>query len=108
MRISYSCKSVKIRAQISRQTWLIMKLIPIFLLITFLQTSAKGISQTITINKSKVSLEEILLDINKQTGYSYSVNNQALQKAKLIDISVRNASIDETLSLCLKDQPLSY
>jgi TonB-linked SusC/RagA family outer membrane protein len=85
-----------------------MKLIIILLLFTCLQVSAKGYSQTVTISKNNASLEEVLLEINKQTGYSYSINADVLKTAKRIDVHVKNASVAEVINICLKDQPLSY
>jgi hypothetical protein len=90
--------------QISR----IMNFTTLLLLIGFLQVSATAYSQKISINKDNASLEEVLLDIHKQSGYSYSVNVRALEKAKRIRIHVKEASIEEVLRLSFKDQPLIY
>jgi TonB-linked SusC/RagA family outer membrane protein len=92
----------------STQTWRIMRLITILLLAGFLQVSANGYSQKITIRKNNASLENILLDITRQTGYSYSASNSVLQTAKPVNIEVTNAELEEVLELCFKGQPLTY
>lgn len=85
-----------------------MKPIIILLIIILVQASSIGYSQKLSINKSNVTLEEILIDINKQTGYYYSASYTALQNAKCITINVKNADLDEVLELCFKEQHLVY
>jgi TonB-linked SusC/RagA family outer membrane protein len=97
-----------IRQLLSIQTWRIMKLITILLLVFLMQVSARGYSQKITINKNHASLEEVLVEINKQTGFSYSANNEALQKVKRLDVHFSNAELNEVLAFCLKGQSLTY
>lgn len=93
---------------ITNQTWRIMKLIIFFLFTGLMQVSGKGYSQNITLNMDGASLEEVLLNINKQTGFSYSVNNTTLQKTKPINIHISNGTIHQVLDLCLKGQQLTY
>jgi hypothetical protein len=85
-----------------------MKPIVILWVILFVQASSIGYSQKLSISKSNATLEEILIDINKQTGYYYSASYAALQNAKCITINVKNADLDEVLDLCFKDQYLMY
>lgn len=81
-----------------------------FLLLFFFSVQAKAIGylQGITINKTNSSLEEVLLEVNRQTGYLYSINNSILRDAKKIDIHVDGASLKQVLAICLKDQGLIY
>jgi TonB-linked SusC/RagA family outer membrane protein len=99
---------VKICYLVSCQTLRCMKLTAILLVLGFLQVSAKSYSQKITINRNKASLEQILKDINSQTGYLYSANNNVFQKAKPITITVKDVNINQVLDICFKDQPLIY
>lgn len=79
------------------------------MLIVCLQVSARGLSQgKITMTKKGASLEAILKDIRRQTGYQYFFVDQWEQGARKIDISVTNATLEEVLDICFKDQPLSY
>ena len=87
----------------------VMKITAFLLLVVCLQLSARGLGQgKITLIAKAASLESILKDIRKQTGYQYLFVDQWEQEAKKIDISVKNASLEEVLGICFKDQPFSY
>lgn len=79
------------------------------MLVTCLHLGARGLGQgKITITAKAASLESILKDIRKQTGYQYLFVDQWEQEARRIDISVKNASLEEVLGICFRDQPFSY
>src|SRR5882757_8904279 len=87
----------------------VMKITAFLLLVACLHLSARGLSQgKITLTEKAASLETILKDIRKQTGYQYLFVDQWEQEAKKIDISVTNASLEEVLDICFRDQPFSY
>lgn len=90
------------------QNWRVVRLTTILILVGFLQVSAHGFSQKITIRKSNASLEDILLDINRQTGFSYIASERLLRSSKPVNITVADAELEEVLQLCFKDQPLTY
>jgi TonB-linked SusC/RagA family outer membrane protein len=86
-----------------------MKLTAFLLLIGCLHVSANGFAQgKITMRKSNATLEEVLLEINKQTGVLYSANNETLQKAAPININVKDEDLQVVLGICFKGQPLTY
>jgi len=93
----------------ARTAWL-MKITACLLLLACLQLNARGLhgQGKITINAKAASLETILKDIRKQTGYQYLFVDQWEQEAKKVDIFVTNATLEEVLDLCFKDQPFSY
>lgn len=90
------------------KTWKIMRLFTLFVVAATVQISAKGFSQNITINASNISLEEAFSRIEAQTGYSFFVNHALLEKSTHVDLSLKDATIDEALNACLKDQPFTY
>lgn len=49
----------------------IMKLTAFLLMLTFLQVSAKGLSQSVTYSADNVPLERVFQVIKKQTGYAF-------------------------------------
>ncbi len=106
-------KNVKCSFLLKKQ-WLqtktikIMKLVTIFLFATALQVSANGFAQKITISKKNVSLEKIFKEIRKQSDYFFIYSNQNVEKATKVNIDVKDASIQEVLDLCFKQQPLTY
>lgn len=87
---------------------LIMRLTATFLLIATLHVSAAGFSQTVTISQKNARLEDIFNILQRQTGYNFMFNSHMLAKAKRVTIQVRNATVEEVLPLCFKDQPFSY
>src|SRR5260221_7647228 len=96
--------------RLKTKTLRVMKITAFLLLVGCLQLSARGLlgQEKITINAKAASLESILKDIRKQTGYQYLFNDQWEQEAKKVDISVTNATLEEVLLLCFKDQPFTY
>jgi type II secretory pathway component GspD/PulD (secretin) len=87
---------------------LIMRLTATFLLVATLHVSAAGFSQTVTISEKNAKLEDIFNILQQQTGYNFMFNSHMLAKAKRVTIQVHNATVEEVLPLCFKDQPFSY
>lgn len=87
---------------------LIMRFTAILLLAACLQVSAAGFSQRVTISQRNVTLQRVIAEIKKQTGYNFVYKSEVLKKAHNVSIHVQNASLSEVLNLCFKDQPLSY
>ncbi|MBO9682944.1 MAG: SusC/RagA family TonB-linked outer membrane protein [Flavisolibacter sp.] len=85
-----------------------MKLTAIILLSACLQVSARGEAQAVNLHEKNASLEKVFAEIRKQTGYFFWYDLNELKRAKPVSISVTNASVEEALILCFKDQPLSY
>src|SRR5215217_3143840 len=93
----------------SLKNW-VNKISLVFLLLTcsLLQISAATSGQTVTLNKKKASLEEILKAIKLQTDFDFIYSQKQLSAAKKVDISVQNASVKEVLDLSFNNQPLTY
>lgn len=91
-----------------RQTILSMKLIGVLLFAASLQVSATARSQRISIAATDISLKEVFNSIKKQSGYVFFYKHGTLQNTTPMNISIKNAGINEVLNLCLKDQKLSY
>jgi len=85
-----------------------MKLTVILLLATSLQLSAKGISQTVTLNERNTSIEAVFKKIEKQTGFLFWYENKLVKEAGTITVVVKNAPLKEVLDKCIKDKALSY
>jgi TonB-dependent starch-binding outer membrane protein SusC len=87
---------------------LVMNLTVILVVSACLQVSAAAYSQTVTLSKKDVPLETVFKEIRRQTGYSYFCKVEWLQRARNVDIDVKNAPLEQVLDLCFKDQPLTY
>ena len=96
------------RSYIHSKLLLIMRLSYFICLISFLQVSASSVAQKITLEKKNAPLKEILNDIHRQSGYSIFYDVDLISKAKQIDISVKNVSLNEALAQCFSGQPFSY
>jgi TonB-linked SusC/RagA family outer membrane protein len=88
--------------------WLVMKLTSLILLAACLQVSARGLSQTLSLKEKNVPLKQVFQKIEQQTGYSFIYKSEVLAGTKNITIQVTNATLEQVLDLCFKDQPLSY
>lgn len=87
----------------------VMRTLAFILLVFNLQLSAYTTAQyNITIHEKGASLEKILKQVAKQTGYSFFFAEENQVQAKLIDINVKNASLKAVLDICFKEQPLIY
>ncbi|MEO3407274.1 TonB-dependent receptor [Mucilaginibacter sp. CAU 1740] len=93
---------------LSRRTFLVMKLIILLTIAFTLQVKADVFAQKITLNENGVSLEKVLKDINKQSGYTFFYKNKLLQNSPQVSINVKDADIKDVLDVLLKGQALSY
>lgn len=81
----------------------------LILLLAGLQVSARVHSQDkITLHEQGASLEAVLKAISKQTGYQYALQDQWKTAGRRIDIDVKNAPLDQVLSIVFHDQPFTY
>jgi len=85
-----------------------MKFTAILLLVFCLGATAKVNSQTITYSAKNASLEKVISVIKEQSGYVFFYTYSSLNEAKPLSINVKNASLQEVLDICFKDQPLTY
>jgi len=84
------------------------KLLTLSLLVVCLQVSASVNGQNLSISMQNASLSSVFKEINKKTGYQFFYNVELLEKAKKVNIDVKNTPLEEVLRLCFKDSPLTY
>jgi len=102
------CQAVRISQRAKSKTILVMKLTAVFILAGFLQVSAAGFSQTVTVTKENIPLQKLFREIKKQTGYVFFYNMRLLQKTHPVNIDVKNKSLREVLDLVFEAQPVTY
>ncbi len=90
------------------QTWLIMRLMTIFLFIACMQVNARGIGQTVTLSAKNASLKTVFDEIQQQTGLNFFFKTSWLSQAKTVTIQVKDAPVKRVLDICFKDQPFTY
>ncbi|MES3017697.1 MAG: SusC/RagA family TonB-linked outer membrane protein [Bacteroidota bacterium] len=93
---------------VSNQTLRIMKLTTIFLLVAFMQVSAKGFSQNVTLNETNSNLDKVFTEIRKQTGYDFLYNTRLLRNTVPVTVKTKNSSLETVLAQVFKNQPLTY
>jgi TonB-dependent starch-binding outer membrane protein SusC len=90
------------------KTLRIMKLMAFILLAGFLQVSAHGYSQTVTLNEKNAPLQKIFKEINRQTGYQFFYKDEVLDQAGKINIRVSNMPLEDALAICFKNLPFTF
>ena len=87
------------------KTFRIMRMTAAFLLIAGLHASAGIRAQKITLTVRQAPLRTVFKEISRQTGLSVMYDEDMLLQSSPVSLSVKNASLEETLQVCLKDQP---
>ncbi|HET7118880.1 MAG TPA: carboxypeptidase-like regulatory domain-containing protein, partial [Hanamia sp.] len=90
------------------KTWMIMKLTIAFLLFFTFQINAKPHAQRITIVKNNIHLSEVFRTIEQQTGFHFFYDKDMILKTAPIDVALKDATLEQALSACLKGQQLTY
>ncbi|MNJ98282.1 TonB dependent receptor [compost metagenome] len=91
-----------------RKILLIMRLTTVILISSLMQVSAIGFAQKITLSKTNVPLTQIINEIRNQSKYDFFYSNELLKKANPVTIHVKEASLEEVLAICFRNQPLVY
>ncbi|QDW24848.1 TonB-dependent receptor [Pedobacter sp. KBS0701] len=85
-----------------------IKLTILFLIAFLLHVSAASFAQRVSLSLKQASIATILADIRKQTGYHFIYNIQMLEKARPIDVNIKNVSLTDALESCLSGQPFIF
>jgi len=86
----------------------VMRLTTLILIITIMQVSANGYSQRISLNIKNAPLNSVIKEISRQSGYEFFYNKDLIEKTRPITINVKNSSLEEALTKCFADQPLTF
>ncbi len=101
-------EALSIRRLLPPKTLLLMTGMIAFLLAAMLPVSATGFSQTVTIEKKNATLEQVFEELQEQSGYNFVFNSHVLAQAKRVTVHAKNATVEAVLTICFKDQPLTY
>ncbi|MRT92539.1 STN domain-containing protein [Ancylomarina sp. 16SWW S1-10-2] len=92
-----------------RKTLLIMKLSLILFFAFSLQLSASVLlGQQVSIRTGEASLKSVLEDLKEQTGTYFMYNEQDMDSSILVDLDMKDASLEETLEEICKQAPFTY
>jgi TonB-linked SusC/RagA family outer membrane protein len=89
---------------------LVMKLTIVLMLAFVMQVSANKVlsQEKVTLSVQNATLEFVLKEIGKQTGYQFFLQDQWKAVAKKININVKGVSLEEALNMCFQGQPFTY
>ncbi|MBK7095597.1 MAG: carboxypeptidase-like regulatory domain-containing protein [Saprospiraceae bacterium] len=82
-------------------------LISIFILLSSFVFSQPG-KNSITINKSAISVADLLKEVTIQSGLYFSYNPNIIDLNQKISFQIKNASLNETMELLSKKIPVEY
>lgn len=106
--IFYNHLGYRFAMPVARQIIRIMRLVIILMTIGFLQVSAAGYGQRITLSESNASLEKVINKIRTQAGYDFLGDTRLIRAARPVSINVKDAPIEKVLEICFAGQPLTY
>lgn len=101
-------RSKPIHCFFKTRIFLVMKLTAILLLAAFMQVSAAGYSQRVTISGENLSLKTIFNEIQKQSGFSFFYSDKDIRKANRVSIDAKNTELVQVLNQIFKGQPLTF
>jgi len=92
------------------QTYRIMKLICLFMLVMLMHVSASTYSQNakLSLSGQNLTIEQVLGRIEDQSQYSFFYNVKEVDLSKIIDVNIKDESIEKVLDLLMKDTGLTY
>lgn len=86
-----------------------MKITTLLLLITLFQVSASTYGQhSLTMDLKSVTLDQVFRTIKKQTGYNVILVSPNIKSSELVDVKVKKATLNTTISQLIKSKPLDY
>lgn len=103
MQISINCNRQAVTQMLKT-----MKLFALILFVACLQVSAKSDAQTVSLNFQDVSIEKVLKEIKKQTGYLFLYKAEDLKNTGLISVRVSHADISDAVSMSLNTTALTF
>ena len=96
------------RGLLSKTIVRVMKLTAIWLFAFCMQVSARSYSQKVSISVNNATLQQVFREITRQTGISFVYREAMLNGIDRVTLHVKNASIEQVLDACLRDQHIGY
>ncbi len=87
---------------------LMMKLITVILLASLMQVSAASFGQLITLNEKNVTLERMIKEIRKQSGYDVLLSTNKIKSTTTFNANFNQSNITEVMTKIIAGRDLSY
>lgn len=85
-----------------------IKLTFALMLAVMLNAYAGGFAQNITLDVDNAPIEKVFKRIESQAGVTFIAKADLLDRANRVTLHVKNASLDEILEKCFRNQPFTY
>lgn len=85
-----------------------MKLTVLILMVSFLQASATGNAQKVTISGKDLPVKKVFSAIKNQTGYVFFYDAALLKKSRPVTLSFKDASLQSVMDDVCRDQLFSW
>lgn len=85
-----------------------LRTVTTLMLLACLLTAAGTQAQTVTLRMKNAPVKNVLKEIIKQSRATIIYTESTLKDTKPVSISVENATVEQALNSCFKDQPLTY
>ena len=86
----------------------VMKLTMLLLTCFLVQVHASSYAQRISMNRQNSTIHAVLEDIRKQAKYDFFYDMDLFNRAKPVNIQVKNATVEQVLNTIFKGQPYIY
>ena len=98
-----------LRAGLPTKILLVMRLTTLFMLAACLEVQAHGYSQgKFTFSEKDAPLPKVFQAIERQSDYHFFYDYPIFDQAPKVSLAVKNASLEQVLDACFKDQPFTY
>lgn len=87
---------------------LTMKFIVLFLCVCSMQLWAKAFSQQVTLRMKNATFQEVVKELERQTGLTFLFHVQKVNKLGKLTVDVEKEDLDAVLQKCLSGSGLSY
>ncbi|MBX2924677.1 MAG: SusC/RagA family TonB-linked outer membrane protein [Chitinophagaceae bacterium] len=85
-----------------------MKMTIFLLTVSFLHASAGTWAQNVTLSAKNAPIETVFKSIKDQTGYLFFYKTDLIEKARKVNVQLKNVPLKEALDACFKYQPFVY
>ncbi|SIN70496.1 SusC/RagA family TonB-linked outer membrane protein [Chitinophaga niabensis] len=85
-----------------------MKLTYFLLLACFCQVHASSYAQKVTLHEKNASLEKLIRNIEKQSGYVFFLDYSLMEQSKKISVDITEGTLQEAVDLCVRPFALTY
>ncbi|MGJ1430754.1 TonB-dependent receptor [Sphingobacterium spiritivorum] len=96
-----------LRTVLLKLLW-VMKITVFMLAVAFVLVSFKGEAQTINIRGSHLRIENLIKEIQKQSGYNFLFDDQLLERTNVKNVHIVNASVKQALDAIFNETDITY